>query len=183
MEQTDDYAAKAAIHDALLRYARGIDRGDVPMALSAFHPDARLRHGHVGEASPLEWVTFVISRPPIDRIGLDTGSPADDIVESQQHHVTNHHIKVRGNEAYSEAYFLEYTVTLRGTHRYLTSAGGRYVERYERREGDWRIIERDAVRDWDGVQLLLGRFPGWEKSPQGRRDRDDPSYCIYRDAP
>jgi hypothetical protein len=32
------------------------------------------------------------------------------------------------------------------------------------------------VRDWDSVAQIETRFPGWEKSPQGTRDRTDPSY-------
>jgi hypothetical protein len=151
------------------------------MALSAFHPDARLHHGLMTDnVSPAEWVRFVLSRPPIDRIGMGQEEPTNDVVESQQHHITQQMIEFDGDIAYSEAYFLEFTMMLRGGRRYLTSVGGRYVEQYERRAGDWRIIERYAVRDWDSVQSVPGRFPGWEKSAQGRRDRDDPSYWSGR---
>jgi hypothetical protein len=174
-----DVADKQAIRDALQRYCRGLDRRDLEMALSAFHVDAQVVHGFfVGSGH--EWVRFVLSAPPIDRIGIGDEDPALDVVESQQHHVTNQLVEVRGDAAFSEAYFLEYTMSRRGPRRYLTSVGGRYVERYERRLGEWRIVERHAVRDWDSVSPIETRFPGWEKSPQGTRDRSDPSYWPGR---
>jgi hypothetical protein len=180
MVSGDILSSDYEVRKALLRYARGIDRGDEAMALSAFHPDARLHHGLKADVSPVEWVRFVLSRPPIDRIGMGTADPADDVVESQQHHITQQMTEFDGDIAYSEAYFLEFTMLLRAGQRYLTSVGGRYIERYERRAGNWRIIERYAARDWDSVQPVPGRFPGWEKSAQGRRDRTDPSYWSGR---
>ncbi|HEY3716444.1 MAG TPA: nuclear transport factor 2 family protein [Jatrophihabitantaceae bacterium] len=177
-EQTEieKLIAKNAVREALQRYARGIDRGNVPLALSAFHPDAVLRHGFLSEVSPEEWVSWVVSRSPLDRIGIGVFDPADDVVVSQQHHLTNQTVDLYDDTAFSECYFLEYTMTLRRAELYLTTVGGRYVERYECRNDDWRIAERDAVRDWDSVQLIPARFPGWESSPAGRRDGQDLSY-------
>ena len=168
-------ADKLAIRDALQRYCRGLDRRDLEMALSAFHDDAQVRHG-LFAGSGHDWVRFVLSKPIVDRIGIGDEDPALDVVESQQHHLTNQLIELQGLLAYSETYYVEYTMCLRGGERYLTSAGGRYVERYECRDGAWKIIERDAVRDWDSVSPILARFPRWEDSPQGTRDRSDPSY-------
>jgi len=168
--------AKQAIREALQRYARGVDRGDAPLALSAFHPDAVLRHGFLDEVSPREWITWVMSRPPIDRIGIGHFEPAENVVLGQQHHLTNQTIDIQGETAFSECYFVEHTLSRRGEQLYVTTVGGRYVERYECRDGDWRIAERDAVRDWDGVQPIAARFPGWENSAAGRRDEQDLSY-------
>lgn len=174
-----DVAAKQAIRDALQRYCRGLDRRDLEMALSAFHADSHVVHGLlVGTGH--DWVRYVLSAPPIDRIGIGDEDPALDVVESQQHHVTNQLIDVRGDVAFSEAYLLEFTMSRRGSRRFLTSVGGRYVERYERRVGEWRIAERRAVRDWDSISPIEARFPGWEKAPQGARDRSDPSYWPDR---
>ena|GEM_PF-90381 len=168
-------ADKLEIRDALQRYCRGLDRRDEEMALSAFHPDSMVRHG-LFSGTGHDWVRFVLSAPVIDRIGIGEADPALDVVESQQHHVTNQLVELHGESAYSEAYFLEHTMSRRGDKRYLTSVGGRYAERYERRHGQWRIIERHAVRDWDSVAPIETRAPGWEKSPRGTRDHTDPSY-------
>jgi hypothetical protein len=170
-----DMADKLEIREALERYARGLDRRDLEMALSAFHDISHVEHGHF-RGSGHDWVRFVLSSPPIDRIGIGSADPALDVVESQQHHVTNQLIELHGDMAYSEAYFLQYTLTNRGGQRLLSSVGGRYCEQYERRGGQWRIVERQALRDWDSVTPIITRFPKWEDSPQGARDRTDATY-------
>jgi hypothetical protein len=170
---------KQAIRDALLRYCRGLDRRDLAMALSAFHEESHVVHG-LFAGSGHDWVRFVLSAPPVDRIGIGEEDPALDVAESQQHHVTNQLIELQGASAFSEAYFVEYTMSRRGSRRYLSTVGGRYAERYERRQGEWRIAERRAIRDWDSITPIETRFPGWEKSPQGTRDRSDPSYWSGR---
>jgi hypothetical protein len=172
-------ADKQAIREALQRYCRGLDRRDLEMGLSAFHEDSHVEHGFF-TGSGHDWVRFVLSAPPIDRIGIGEGDPLLDVVESQQHHVTNQLIELDGDVAYSEAYFVEYTMSRRREQSYLSTVGGRYAERYERRNGDWRVAQRRAVRDWDSIAPIVARFPGWEKSPQGTRDRTDPSYWSGR---
>jgi hypothetical protein len=55
---------------------------------------------------------------------------------------------------------------------------GRYVDRFERREGEWRIARRTVVHDWsrqlpaahESLGLPLGDFA------QGRRDGSDPVF-------
>jgi hypothetical protein len=55
-------------------------------------------------------------------------------------------------------------------------AGGRYIDRLERRQGEWRIAAREVVIEWvvaaDGAQALfsIGAFP------KGAWDRSDLSY-------
>jgi hypothetical protein len=36
----EELSARAEIHDALLRYCRGLDRVDMDLVRGAFHPDA-----------------------------------------------------------------------------------------------------------------------------------------------
>ena len=45
---------RAQIHDALMRYCRGVDRGDSELVLSALHPDATidLRRGPIAVTRP-----------------------------------------------------------------------------------------------------------------------------------
>ena len=57
---------------------------------------------------------------------------------------------------------------------------GRYVDRFERRDGEWRIARRTVVHDWsrqlptapESLGLPLAGFA------QGRRDRTDPVYAC-----
>jgi len=54
-------------------------------------------------------------------------------------------------------------------------AGVRYLDRFERRAGSWRIARRQVVVDWHFVQELRGTDVA-EGYAMGRRGRDDPSY-------
>ena len=48
---------------------------------------------------------------------------------------------------------------------------GRYIDRWERRDGSWRIIHRRYVHDFDQTGPATGEF-----ETMGKRDRSDPSY-------
>ena len=63
-----------------------------------------------------------------------------------QHYLTNHHVELDGDEAHAETYFM-----FIGTERdpaALTVFGGRYVDRFERREGKWGIVVRICLVEW-----------------------------------
>jgi hypothetical protein len=58
----------------------------------------------------------------------------------------------------------------------LETFGGRYVDRFERRDGEWKIAHRAMVREWDKVEHIeLAFAPG--RYPDGRRGPDDISYA------
>jgi hypothetical protein len=53
---------------------------------------------------------------------------------------------------------------------------GRYVDRFERRHGQWRIADSKVVHDLD-FRVRLAAPSGLPGSfLEGTRDRDDPSY-------
>ena len=52
-------------------------------------------------------------------------------------------------------------------------AAVRYVDRMERRDGEWRIAKRVMVLDWHRVEPVSGVNVSMAG---GRRDRSDPSY-------
>jgi hypothetical protein len=173
-------ADEAAIHAALLRYARGVDRADVDLVLSAFHADATADHGagFTGNAHAAWTKRLGPDADPMDRVGIGEGEPRDDRLISCQHHITNHIVELdtAGDHARSEAYFLAHYLTERGGHCYLASVGGRYIDRFERRGGEWRIAQRTSVHDWDRVEEIEHEFPGSQRWVQGQRDRTDASW-------
>jgi hypothetical protein len=170
---------KEQIHDALLRYVRGHDRHDLALVLSAFHEDAVLDHGIAlaGNAHEMWHRQLGPDAPTRDRVGYGDADPRDDVLVSCQHHVTNHLIDIAGNRAWSEAYFIAYYVTQRNHQRYITSVGGRYVDRFERRNGEWKIARRTSVHDWDRVDEVVHSLPSGSSWQQGTTDRSDPSYA------
>ena len=65
------------------------------------------------------------------------------------------------------------------------SLGGRYIDRFERRNGEWRIALRRVARDWrfdaDASQFKLhagpdGKLQDEEGFPASMRDHTDLSY-------
>jgi SnoaL-like domain len=151
---------RQAISDCLLRYARGIDRHDSELARSAFHDDALDRHGQfVG--SPAELVDW----------GNSTHA---DVWVAHQHFLVNQTVEIDGDVAHAETYVL--FVQRRKSGDTVDFGGGRYVDRFERRDGEWRIAARVVVIDWvcearsDDPRNVLERYIN------GTWDRSDVSY-------
>lgn len=123
------------IRQCLHRYARGVDRFDRELILSAFHPDAIDEHGKfVGTGE--EFVDWALGMH--DRAQL-----------SHQHCLLNHGCEIDGDTAHAETYFIFAAMNRSG--RPLTIGGGRYVDRLEKRNGQWRIAARVTLRDWSGL--------------------------------
>jgi ketosteroid isomerase-like protein len=155
---------RQAIRDCLATYCRAVDRLDRDLLLSVYHEDAVDDHGvFVGDREAFaDWV-------------IDFHSRAQ---HSTQHIITNHSCELDGDVAHTETYWMFAAMNKQGAP--LTLSGGRYIDRFERRDGRWAIALRKVVGDWNGA-------PGeaW-LSPEGRaalnsggrpsRDQSDPSY-------
>jgi hypothetical protein len=151
------------IADCIARFARGMDRFDRALFLSAFHPDATIAAGpFVGEAAPLyDWA-----------IGLHQAGQA-----ATHHNLLNQTIEIHGDTAHVETYYL-----FVGRNRDATNwiAGGRYLDRMERREGGWKIALRTNLIEWSGLvptlPLPFADWPGIDANGISARDPSDPSY-------
>jgi len=154
---------RVQIHDALMRYSRGVDRGDGELVMSCFHPDATLDMG----------------RGPMSPAALAEGI-AKMTATGTMHFIGNEYVEVDGDNAYSETYFISYaTITDSGTSA-SRSRGGRYLDRFERRDGEWKIPRRLLVDEWGRLDDL----PAPLAPPAGRvglRSKDDPVYTFRND--
>jgi hypothetical protein len=151
-----------AILDCITRYARGMDRVDEELARSAYHPDAIDDHGtgvgnFVGNVDEfLEWAW---------------GRQETHL--ASQHYLTNHSLDIDGDTAHAESYFL--AMLRHGEPEQIRLGGGRYLDRLERRDGEWRIAARVVVGEWTTV---VEPVPAAEAPAHpGRRDRTDLSYA------
>jgi len=155
---------RQAIADVVLRYCRGIDRVDLELVRNCYHPDATDEHGtFLGTRDEyVDWVSRVLTR--------FTGT---------MHVVANQLVDVDGDDARSETYGIAYHwgEPPDDPRRNFTT-GFRYVDRFARREGQWRIARRVAVREWTHIvppgQWLA--IPTERDGRRGRRDRDDAVY-------
>jgi hypothetical protein len=158
--------AKDEITETLLRYARGADRLDPGLQQSAFWPEAVLDYGPMFHGSAVEFSAFLeaVHRP----------------MATHTHHVSNISIQIdvdTGDTAVSEAYVLVRTRTRDESGLHDMQAHGRYVDRWERRDGEWRIAGRTYVHSLDEVVEVTGEVYG----PAGSRDgSSDPSYALER---
>jgi hypothetical protein len=125
------------IQDCLVRYCRGIDRGDVDYALTAYHPDALDDHGVLcGLASEL--------------VGWAIKSHNEGQLRTQ-HLISNISMDIQGDLAHCETYW-HYCGFNKPPLAPVSLIGGRYLDRFERRAGHWAIAERICVIDWYGAQ-------------------------------
>lgn len=159
-----ELANRVRIFDCLKRVSRGIDRFDRALFLSAYHPDAVISAG------------AMVTSPAA---AFDGGAALHDNGQmSTLHHLTNHTSEIDGDIAHCETYYFYASRNRDGTE---WLAGGRYVDRVERRDGAWRIAFRQTLIEWSGtmpgadVPLFLNA-PDAAANGLPSRDRSDPSY-------
>lgn len=122
--------AKAEIHDLCMAYARGVDRADEALLASIFTEDSTVISGVVNGSGK----TFA----------RDITAFVSQNLEMCFHSVANEWVDVRGDEAVGEHYALAQMVQA-GTE---VLTGGRYIDRYVKRDGKWLILSRTFVADW-----------------------------------
>jgi hypothetical protein len=158
-----ELSARAAIDDALRSYCRGIDRLHAPAIEAAFHPDAILEGYGSGEPTPID--VFV----PNVLASLRAKFAAT------QHRLSNVSIAVDGDSALAESYVLAYHVIDNGDEgRTLITFNGRYIDRFESRDGDWRIARRTLRVDWSDISPMGAAMAG-AYVHSGRDGSPDPS--------
>ena len=153
-----------AIRAVLVRYSRGVDRCDEALIRSVYHADASDDHGDF-KGSGFDFAARVI---PILRENFET----------TMHDLGNVAIELDGDTARVETTVVAYHVTARGDPRRLVTVGARYLDRFERRGGEWKISRRVVVVDWSKTEKIEGSFPA-ANFQRGARGRDDPSYGDF----
>jgi hypothetical protein len=151
--------SRQAIADVIYRYARGIDRLDFDLVRSCYHPDAYDDHGSFA-GSVEEFIDAAASFLPR--------------WTATQHFMGNMLIEVEGDRARAETYAVAY-------HRREDTDGNgkddvlgiRYVDRFECRDGAWKIAHRVVVTEWRRVDPVSGARGRGEVGVWGRRDGED----------
>lgn len=167
----DELIAKQEIKDVLMRYARGVDRADAALLKSCYHAEAIEEHGSTYAGPAHEYIDGAI--PRLQQMGV------------MGHYLCNVHIEVDGDTAYTEAYVLTFARFEQDGHSTDTLTGGRICDRFERRDGGWKIMHRKLAFDWNRdmdtrESWCLGMFdPTDPTMVMGRKDRDDLSYQRF----
>ena len=179
-KQLSELLDKQAITEVITTYARALDRFDEDLLRTVFHPDSKHAHGFVGPSSD----PSLPSKP---------GEPGDFVAYAYEvlgthtrthHHLGNIMIEVDGDNAYAETYFSAYHRMrakgdpLAASNAYDTEmdflVGGRYIDRFQRRAGVWKISHRTGLTDWARVEPPSSQ--GFSDTPaelQGQRGAAD----------
>jgi hypothetical protein len=94
----------------------------------------------------------------------------------QAHHITNETVDIFGDVAHVEAYLIAFRRNQNDSSAFII--GGRYIDRFDRRAGEWRIAVREFIPHFtiEGPSHLS--HLAWPQSGQGvgTCDKGDPSY-------
>ena len=157
-EKLERLLDERAIERQLHNYCRAMDRCDLALGKAVFHPDTQVDYGAMYQGSAEGFVEFTIRSHASARNHL--------------HRISNIIVEVDGERAGSETY-------VDGRFRFEADGQlvalytrGRYVDRWERRDGRWAISHRTYVHEMDGQSEA-----GDERYVfTGRRDPSDASY-------
>jgi SnoaL-like domain len=136
--------AVEACREAARRYSHGVDRLDPDTMRSAYWPDGTDDHG-----------TFV--------------GNAHDFVEHcmtghtrwawTMHSIFNHRVEISGDGRTGRGEVYNVTNLMRTDERVLDTWYGRYLDEYEQRDGEWRILHRVCVHEGDTAQAVPDGMP------------------------
>lgn len=156
------------IFDVLKRYTRGADRHDKDLVRSAFWPEATISFGtQMTRDQYVDWEENELAG-----------------YAAHQHHITGQTIDIDGDTAHVESYVVYFlvprdrgadsvgpaTMGKANTKEKTRLGSGRYIERWERRNGEWKILVREYVEDLallgDTVDLCTngGCLGSWDKN-------------------
>jgi hypothetical protein len=161
MDRLSELVDKADCTDLVMRVARAIDRCDAVLLASLFHPDATDDHGlFTGTAT--DFIAFVM--------------PLLATMKRTQHVLGQTLVELDGDRAASETYFVAHHTLAGPEGDIFMLAAGRYLDRFERRDGAWKISHRHAVYDWNSAAPSTDSFdranPGnWAYGVPGKEDR------------
>jgi hypothetical protein len=163
---------KDEILQVMLRYARGVDRGDMELIRQCYHPDAYDDHvefkGNVEDL--ITWLadrfkdvdnsTHLIGNCLVEFKDVDTALVETYYNSRRIRPATAKEIERDGLQPHEEV---------------CRQSWGRYIDRFERRQGEWRVAHR--------VVVLESRFTMTVRDSErdlastwGLRSLDDPLY-------
>lgn len=169
-EELTELLAHHRIRECVMRLARAEDRRSADLVGSAFWPDAAVDFG-IFAGSFDDYLGWVVP-----------GSPA---VPLTQHVLGQTLIEVDGATARAETHVTAYHRIDTGTEHRDAVLGGRYLDRLEERDGEWRIVHRTMLYDWSQD---LGVSVDWSQGLMGTpfsgdhftgRTTDDHSVAFF----
>ena len=163
--QVETLQAKQALHELVANYCTGVDRRDRVLLEALWWPEATMDFGvFVGPAA--QFCELICADNPAMEISF--------------HFTSNELFEIDGDQAVGRHYVIGMSSLLVDGVATQQLVGGRYLDKYARREGVWTFSKRLFVLDlninqpssaiWDkGIGAVVAR---------GRATRDDVSYSF-----
>lgn len=154
---------RTKILDCVSRHARGCDRHDVDLITAAYREDGVDEHGHAVNAGP--------------EYGAWANETHAETSRVHTHNITTHNCEINGDTAHAESYVIVVLISPDATSAQLIT--GRYIDRLERQDGQWRIaVRRSTVEGMFSAdaRVLQSSFFTDKGYLVGTRDRTDLSY-------
>lgn len=159
-----DFLEKHKIVEVLYRYCHACDHMDEEALRSCFHPDSHHTHGpYDGPTS--DWIPAALQWLK-GRVAVS-------------HMVTNPLITVIGKRAVSDCHFVAYNRLPRaGNTAEELVVKGRYIDRFENRDGTWKIAHRLGIHDLERVYEISADGASIPMHARSGPKRDDPYFEI-----
>ena len=163
-EMLDEFALRKLVHT----YCRAVDRGDIAQLRELYHDDAVDAHGAFSTGSIDQFFEQLVAARPY--------------IRAMQHNITTVNFAISGHVAEGEIYTIAFH-TLAGKERDTDLVvGGRYLDKYEKRDDAWKILERTIVTDWAQVSdpsAMDLSHPITRDTLKGTPDGNDPSHRFF----
>lgn len=124
---------RGKIRECLVRLARGEDRRNAELISASCWPDSVTDYG-VFEGDFDAYLAWVV--------------PGAEAIANTQHVLGQSYIELDGDTARVETQVVSYHRVDMGNGDSDTCIGGRYLDRMEKRGGEWRIAHRTMLYDW-----------------------------------
>ncbi len=165
---------RAQIQDVIAAYAHAIDRRRWQMMERLFHPDAKFSFGPVDG----DWRDFV-----------EQAKAIIDPCIATQHQLGQVQFGFENDTCHTETYMTAMHTIPAGYpvpdvfpdkgKTYSAVIAGRYIDRFEKRAGLWRIAHRAGVYDWREFREVEGAdLSDFPEGMAGFHDDRDPSTPV-----
>lgn len=144
------------IRDVAKRYCRGVDRLDVELLKSAYWPDAIDEHGSF-KGNAHQFAEFCMEA----HLGW----------RSTLHCIFNHSIEFDDDGVHASGEIYNVTYLFQKDAEVLDTWYGRYLDSYEKREGEWRIQKRTCVHEGTTTKSIKPMQIDSSEFCQGNHDR------------
>ena len=162
-EMLDEFQLRKLVNG----YCRAVDRGDIAGLRGMYHPDAEDDHGAFSTGKVED---FPPRSPPHDPTSgrCNTTSPRRTSQSS-------------GLRRRRDLQHFAARRSIAGNKDIDVIVGGRYFDKYEKRDGIWKFLARKIVTDWahvnDPSSVDLGH--PITRDTSGTPDENDPSYEFF----